>query len=49
MYRSQLHCETEVRWHDEFAKVLADLQQSEGPGAGHKQAAADGSVRGDSR
>jgi DNA-binding PadR family transcriptional regulator len=25
MYRSQLHAETEVRWHDEFAKVLEDL------------------------
>lgn len=25
IYRSQLIAETEVRWHDEFAKVLADL------------------------
>jgi DNA-binding PadR family transcriptional regulator len=25
MYRSQLHAETEVRWHDEFAKILAEL------------------------
>ncbi|HUD39724.1 MAG TPA: PadR family transcriptional regulator [Streptosporangiaceae bacterium] len=25
MYRSQLHAETEVRWHDYFAKVLAEL------------------------
>jgi DNA-binding PadR family transcriptional regulator len=25
MYRGQLHAETEVRWHDEFAKILADL------------------------
>ena len=28
MYRAQLHAETEVRWHDEFAKILAEL----GPG-----------------
>jgi len=27
MYRSQLHAETEVRWHDEFAKILAELPQ----------------------
>ena len=27
MYRSQLHVETEVRWHDEFAKVLAELPE----------------------
>ena len=25
MYRSQLHAETEVRWHDYFAKILAEL------------------------
>jgi len=25
MYRGQLHAETEVRWHDEFAKILAEL------------------------
>lgn len=25
MYRGQFHAETEVRWHDEFAKILADL------------------------
>ena len=25
MYRGQLHAEAEVRWHDEFAKVLAAL------------------------
>jgi DNA-binding PadR family transcriptional regulator len=28
MYRGQLHAETEVRWHDEFAKVLAELPAS---------------------
>jgi DNA-binding PadR family transcriptional regulator len=27
MYRSQLHAETEVRWHDEFAKILAELPE----------------------
>jgi DNA-binding PadR family transcriptional regulator len=27
MYRSQLHAETEVRWHDEFAKTLAELPE----------------------
>jgi DNA-binding PadR family transcriptional regulator len=25
MYRAQLHAETEVRWHDEIAKVLANM------------------------
>jgi len=25
MYRARLHAETEVRWHDEIAKILADL------------------------
>jgi DNA-binding PadR family transcriptional regulator len=25
MYRAQLHAETEVRWHDEVSKILADL------------------------
>ena len=25
MYRAELHAETEVRWHDEIAKILADL------------------------
>ena len=27
MYRSQLHAETEVRWHDEFARILAELPE----------------------
>lgn len=27
MYRSQLHAETEVRWHDEFAKILTELPE----------------------
>jgi DNA-binding PadR family transcriptional regulator len=29
MYRGQLHAETEVRWHDEFAKILAGLPADE--------------------
>jgi DNA-binding PadR family transcriptional regulator len=33
MYRGQMHAETEVRWHDEFAKILAELPSDEdGPG-----------------
>ncbi len=34
MYRSQLYAETEVRWHDEFAKVLADLPEEAVEAAG---------------
>ena len=38
MYRAQLHAETEVRWHDEFGKLLAGLPPGvlparPGPGA----------------
>ena len=33
MYRGQLHAEAEVRWHDEFAKILAALPAAE-DGAG---------------
>ena len=29
MYRSQLHAETEVRWHDWFARILADLPDAQ--------------------
>ena len=29
MYRGQLHAEAEVRWHDEFAKILAALPPDE--------------------
>jgi DNA-binding PadR family transcriptional regulator len=29
MYRGQLHAETEVRWHDEFAKILDELPPDE--------------------
>jgi DNA-binding PadR family transcriptional regulator len=37
MYRGQLHAETEVRWHDEFAKILAGLPAEE-PATGTGQA-----------
>src|SRR5215471_1589708 len=30
MYRGQVHAEAEVRWHDEFAKLLAELPPGEG-------------------
>jgi DNA-binding PadR family transcriptional regulator len=32
MYRGQLHAETEVRWHDEFATILAGLPPMKGEG-----------------
>ena len=32
MYRAQLHAETEVRWHDEFAELLAGLPPGALPG-----------------
>jgi DNA-binding PadR family transcriptional regulator len=32
MYRGQLHAEAEVRWHDEFAEILAGLPPMEGEG-----------------
>jgi DNA-binding PadR family transcriptional regulator len=32
MRRGQLHAETEVRWHDEFAKILAGLPADEDGG-----------------
>jgi DNA-binding PadR family transcriptional regulator len=38
MYRGQLHLETEVRWHDEIAKILADppaAELTEETGAAH--------------
>jgi DNA-binding PadR family transcriptional regulator len=33
MYRGQLHAEAEVRWHDEFAKILAGLPPDEDGGS----------------
>src|SRR5215467_4572646 len=47
MRRGQMHAETEVRWHDEFAKILAELPPGEdfadqawgtGPGPGRPAA-----------
>jgi DNA-binding PadR family transcriptional regulator len=32
MHRAQLHAETEVRWHDDFAKILAELPADGSPG-----------------
>ena len=32
MYRGQLHAEAEIRWHDEFAKILAGLPPDEDSG-----------------
>lgn len=32
MYRGQLHAEAEIRWHDEFAKILAGLPSDEASG-----------------
>jgi DNA-binding PadR family transcriptional regulator len=34
MYRGQLHAEAEIRWHDEFAKILAGLPADEQSSAG---------------
>jgi DNA-binding PadR family transcriptional regulator len=33
MYRGQLHAEAEVRWHDEFARILAGLPPDEDGGS----------------
>jgi len=32
MYRGQLHAEAEIRWHDEFAKILAALPPDQAGG-----------------
>jgi DNA-binding PadR family transcriptional regulator len=42
MYRSQLHAETEVRWHDYFAKILAELPADDN----HADADADNNPEG---
>jgi DNA-binding PadR family transcriptional regulator len=47
MYRGQLHEETEVRWHDELAKILAELpdeppgEPAGGPGPADPPASRD--------
>ena len=41
MHRAQLHAETEVRWHDEFAKLLAGLPPGVLPGRPGPGAAGD--------
>jgi DNA-binding PadR family transcriptional regulator len=40
MYRGQLHAEAEVRWHDEFAKILAGLPPDEDRGGQPSEPAA---------
>jgi hypothetical protein len=32
MHRARLHAETEVRWHDDLAKTLAELPADDPPG-----------------
>jgi len=49
MYRGQLHAESEVRWHDEFAKVLAELPDEDAGGRVPEQAGPPGEGTGDSR
>src|SRR5579859_8143488 len=48
MYRGQLHAEAEIRWHDEFAKILAGLPSDEAnhggapePPGGHPEGTPD--------
>ncbi len=40
MYRAQLHAEAEIRWHEEFGKVLAGLPPDEDHGGQPSQPAA---------
>ncbi|HKA98227.1 MAG TPA: PadR family transcriptional regulator [Streptosporangiaceae bacterium] len=56
MHRGQMHAETEVRWHDEFAEILAALPPGEGfadhawaprPGTGGRGPAGAGEPDGD--
>ena len=37
IYRSQLHVEAEVRWHEEFAKILAELPEHSPEQSGDKE------------
>ena len=48
MYRGQLHAESEVRWHDEFAKVLAELPDEDAGGRVPEQAGPPSEGTGDS-
>jgi DNA-binding PadR family transcriptional regulator len=49
MYRGQLHAEAEVRWHDEFAKILAGPPPDEdGGGQPSEPAGSPGEGTGDS-
>jgi DNA-binding PadR family transcriptional regulator len=40
MYRGQLHAESEVRWHDEFTKILAELPDEDPGGQASEPAGA---------
>ena len=48
MYRGQLHAESEVRWHDEFTKVLAELPDEDAGGPVREHAGPPGEGTGDS-
>jgi DNA-binding PadR family transcriptional regulator len=48
MYRGQLHAESEVRWHDEFTKVLAELPDEDAGGQASEQAEPPSEGTGDS-
>jgi DNA-binding PadR family transcriptional regulator len=48
MYRGQLHAESEVRWHDEFTKVLAELPDEDAGGRASEQAGPPSGGTGDS-
>jgi len=48
MYRGQLHAESEVRWHDEFTKVLAELPDEDAGGRVPEQAGPPSEGTGDS-
>ncbi len=44
MRRAQLHAETEVRWHDEFAKILAELPPGKADAAAGEMTTGDGEM-----
>jgi hypothetical protein len=48
MYRGQLHAESEVRWHDEFTKILAELPDADPGGQASEPAGAPSQGTGDS-
>jgi DNA-binding PadR family transcriptional regulator len=48
MYRGQLHAESEVRWHDEFTKILAELPDEDGGSQASERAGSPSEGTGDS-